>query len=58
VPVTFLVVFVTVLLYGVLGGPLALRLGLIQSNPQGVLFVGAGAWARELALAISEAGCP
>lgn len=58
VPVTFLVVFSTVLLYGVVARPLALRLALVQANPQGVLFVGAGPWVRALAQALYESGCP
>lgn len=58
VPVTFLVVFVTVLFYGLSAEPLARGLGLIEANPQGFLFVGAEAWVRELALAIQKEGYP
>lgn len=58
VPVTFLLVFVTVLLYGLIAAPLARRLGLVLANPQGVLFVGADSWARSLAVALKEEGCP
>ena len=57
VPVTFLVVFVTVLIYGLSAGPLARWLRLVQANPQGVLFVGSEPWVRELANAIQEEGC-
>lgn len=58
VPVTFLVVFVTVLLYGLGASPLARRLKLTQSNPQGILFVGAYPWVRALAKLLKEEGCP
>ena len=57
VPVTFLVVFVTVLVYGLSAGPLARRLGLVQENPQGILFIGAHAWARDIADALRSEGC-
>ncbi|HEY8518393.1 MAG TPA: sodium:proton antiporter [Candidatus Binatia bacterium] len=58
VPVTFLVVFVTVLLYGSLAGVLARRLGLAQANPQGVLFVGADPWVRAVASALHDEQIP
>lgn len=58
VPVTFLVVFVTVLFYGSLASPLANRLGLTQKNPQGMLFIGADAWVRSFASTLHEEGCP
>jgi hypothetical protein len=57
VSVTFLLVFVTVLLYGLSAAPLARRLGLVQTNPQGTLFVGAHSWARALAQALEGEGC-
>ncbi len=58
VPVTFIVVFVTVLLYGLAASPLARGLGLTQANPQGILFIGADPWVRELAKALHDEGCP
>lgn len=58
VSVTFLLVFVTVLLYGLSAAPLARCLGLIQTNPQGILFVGAHSWVRILAHALESEGCP
>ena len=58
VPITFLVVFATVLVYGLSAGPLARRFGLIQENPQGVLFVGAHAWAKKLAASLAEEKIP
>lgn len=56
VPVIFLVIVGTVAVYGLSISPLARRLGLAQPNPQGVLFVGAHAWARQLARVISDLG--
>ena len=48
VPITFLVIVSTVAVYGLTAGWLAIRLGLIHPNPQGVLLVGAtpgpGSW--------------
>ncbi len=56
VPVTFFVIVGTVLVYGLTAGPLARRLGLSQPNPQGILFVGAHPWARQIAEAIQKEG--
>ncbi len=56
VPVIFLVIVGTVAVYGLTISPFARWLGLAQPNPQGVLFVGAHAWARQLAKAISALG--
>ncbi|MCB8966585.1 MAG: cation:proton antiporter [Ardenticatenaceae bacterium] len=56
VPLTFLVIVGTVLFYGLTAAPAARRLGLAELNPQGVLFVGAHAWARALAKSIQDAG--
>jgi hypothetical protein len=58
VPITFLVVFVTVLLYGLSAAPLARRLGLARPNPQGLLFVGGHDWARAMAQALKAEGVP
>jgi hypothetical protein len=55
-PVTLLVVFVTVLVYGLGAAPLARALGLVAHNPQGILFAGAHAWARAIAQALQQAG--
>jgi len=57
IPATFSVVFGTVLFSGLVGPVLARRLGLVAQNPQGVLMLGAHAWARSLALALKDAGC-
>jgi NhaP-type Na+/H+ or K+/H+ antiporter len=56
VPLTFVVIVGTVTIYGLLAGPVARRLGLAQSNPQGVLIVGALAPGTALAQAIAEHG--
>ncbi len=56
VPMVFLVIVGTVIVYGLTAGPLARRLGLSTPNPQGVLIVGAHRWARRLARALMEAG--
>jgi len=56
VPITFLVICGTVAVYGLTAGPLARLLGVAEANPQGVLFAGASEPAREMAIAIKEAG--
>ena len=54
--ITFLVIIATVLVYGFTAAPLARRLGVSQPAPQGVLFVGAHPWAREIAGELQELG--
>ncbi len=56
VPITLLVVFATVLVYGLSARRLGQRLELIHTNPQGVLFVGAHSWARAIAKALQNEG--
>jgi hypothetical protein len=56
VPITFLVIVGTVVVYGLTAGPLAQRLGLSSAHPQGIMMLGAHAWGRALALALKEAG--
>lgn len=56
VPITFLVIFGTVLFYGLGAAPLARQLQLDDSDPQGMLFAGADGWICEVGLAIQEAG--
>lgn len=58
VPIVFAVVVGTVAIYGLSAGPLARWLGLADPNPQGVLFVGATAWVRQVARAIQDLGFP
>jgi hypothetical protein len=54
--VTFLVIVVTVTVYGLTLAPLARWLGLSGENPQGILFAGASPAVREIALAVQEEG--
>lgn len=56
VAATFLVIIATVALYGLTARPVARWLKVSQANPQGVLFVGASPWAREIAGAVQAAG--
>ncbi|MFG0333620.1 MAG: cation:proton antiporter [Maioricimonas sp. JB049] len=56
VPATFLVIAVTVVVYGLTALPLARRLGLAMADPQGVLIASAHAGARAIAHALQEAG--
>ncbi len=56
VPLTFLVIIGTVILYGLTAAPLARWLQLAQSNPQGVLMIGAHDWARAIAKALQAQG--
>ena len=58
VPVVFTVVVGTVAIYGLTAAPLARWLGLADPNPQGVLFVGATHWVREVARAVQDLGFP
>jgi len=54
VPITFTVIVITVLVYGLTSSPLAKVLKVAQSKPQGVLFVGAHKWSRMIAKAVQE----
>lgn len=56
VPITFLVIIGTVTLYSLTAAPLARWLGLAQLRPQGMLIVGAHAWAQAIASALQTAG--
>lgn len=58
VPVTFITIIGTVLVYGLLAVPLARTLGVAASNTRGVLFAGADKWTRLLAKALHEDGHP
>jgi NhaP-type Na+/H+ or K+/H+ antiporter len=58
VPITFLVIVGTVVVYGLTARPLARKLGLALADPQGVLFIGAHEWAREIASALQKEGVP
>lgn len=56
VPLTFVVIASTVALYGLTAPPLAVRLGVAQQNPQGVLMLGAHALARGMAQCLGDEG--
>lgn len=56
VPITFAVIVTTVMLYGMTATWVAKKLKVAQTNPQGILFIGAYKWVRELALLIKESG--
>ena len=56
VSITMFTIVVTVAVYGLTAPFVARRLGLAESDPQGLLFVGADAWVRELALLLQREG--
>lgn len=56
VPLTFFVIVGTVAVYGLTAAPVARGLKLAQTNPQGVLFLGARPLARSIATAIQANG--
>ena len=56
VPLTFLVIIGTVAIYGLSAFQVAKRLNLAEPSPQGVLFVGAHSWAREMATVLNKEG--
>ncbi len=58
VPVTFLTIVVTVLLYAVTARPLARLLGVAGPSPHGVLVIGANSIARTVVKPLQAAGIP
>jgi NhaP-type Na+/H+ or K+/H+ antiporter len=58
VPLTFLVIVATVVIYGLTAKPLSAWLGISQAKSDGILFVGAHSWAREIAAMLQREGCP
>ncbi|MBO6514633.1 MAG: sodium:proton antiporter, partial [Phycisphaerales bacterium] len=56
VPLTFSVIIGTVAFYGLVAPWAARKLGVADSNPQGVLFIGASAWVRAVATTLSKRG--
>ena len=54
VPVTFLVIIGTVIIYSLTSPQFAKLLDLSQSNPQGIVIAGAQDWALQLALVLQE----
>jgi NhaP-type Na+/H+ or K+/H+ antiporter len=55
-PLTFVSIIATVCCYGLLSGPLARRLGLAETDPQGILLLGAERWVCALAALFQEGG--
>jgi len=53
---TFATIIGTVSVYGITAAAVAQRLGLAESDPQGVLFIGAQKWARQMARVLSDLG--
>ncbi|OFX05332.1 MAG: sodium:proton exchanger [Alphaproteobacteria bacterium RIFCSPHIGHO2_12_FULL_63_12] len=58
IPLTFAMVFITVVLHGFTIGPLARALGLAVTEQPGVLIVGASPWAAGLAAKLKEMEIP
>ncbi|MXY08246.1 MAG: sodium:proton antiporter [Rhodothermaceae bacterium] len=56
VPIVYMVIIGTVTVYGLTLQPLARVLKMADSNPQGILFLGASKWVRRIARAIQEQG--
>ncbi len=56
VPIVYMVIIGTVTVYGLTLQPVARLLGLADSNPQGILFLGAKIWVQSIAKAIQEQG--
>jgi NhaP-type Na+/H+ or K+/H+ antiporter len=56
VPITFLTIIVTVAIYGLTSPLVARKLRVAESNPQGLLIVGASPWARQLATVLQREG--
>ncbi|MGA9373153.1 MAG: cation:proton antiporter [Solirubrobacterales bacterium] len=55
-PIAFVVIFGTVVLYGLTGGPVARLLGVAGAGETVVLIVGGHRWAREISKALQAAG--
>lgn len=56
VPLTFSVIVGTVLIYGIAAPGVAKLLEVSDTNPQGVLFIGAPRWARAMAKGLTDRG--
>ncbi len=54
--VTIFTIIATVAIYGLTASIVARKLGVAESNPQGLLFVGADAWSREIASLLQREG--
>ena len=58
VPLTFAVIFVTMIAHGFSIGWLARRLGLASASREGIIIIGASAWTTEFARNLQELGLP
>ena len=58
VPIVFLMIAGSVAIYGLIGRPLAIRLGLAEKNPSGVVLVGAHAVGREIGRQLKRLDVP
>ena len=56
IPITFIVIVATGLLYGLSGGPVARALGVATTGPGGVLLIGASGVARAIGHALQDRG--
>ena len=56
IPITFVVIVATALLYGLSGAPVAKALGVSRTGPGGVLIIGASRGARAIARALKDRG--
>ncbi|HCT55196.1 MAG TPA: hypothetical protein DF712_22335, partial [Balneola sp.] len=56
VPYTFIVIIVTVTIYGLTASPVARLLKVAKPDPNGVIILGAHNWARKIALILKEMG--
>ncbi len=56
VPIVFLVIIATVLIYGILAAPMARALGVASKSSTGVVFAGADGWIRKIAKALHDDG--
>lgn len=56
VPIVFSTIVGTVLVYGLSGGAVARLLKLAEADPQGIMLLGGGRFARELALVLKNLG--
>lgn len=57
-PLTIVIIFGTVLLYGLTAYPLARRLDVAKPDPRGLLIAGAHSWAREMAAMLRTLDVP
>lgn len=58
VPLTFLVIVATVVIYGLTAKPISRWLQVAKPESTGFLIVGGHSWAREIAVALRREGCP